>query len=194
VSSRAELGALRRAELAEACAMLGVGTIAHGGHPDGALAAADPELVMGEMVALLRRERPEVVLTFGPEGAPTSHRDHRAVSRLATAAVLLAGTRTAFPEQLVQGLAPHRAPRLCYVTWPLPAPGALYRVEGQPLHITIDVRAWHDRKRAAFAAHRTQRELQPNFELAAMTDDECYFVALGPPAPAGATSLFDGLG
>ena len=60
----------------------------------------DPDIVIGEIVALLRRERPDVVITFGPEGAPTQHRDHRAISRLATAAFLLAGTASAFPEQL----------------------------------------------------------------------------------------------
>jgi len=194
VSSRADLGWLRRAELADACTLLGIGTVTHGGHADGALGAADPELVIGEMVSLLRRERPDVVLTFGPEGAPTAHRDHRAVSRLATAAVLLAGTRTAYPEQLVQGVAPHRAARLCYVTWPVPSPGDVYQVEGQPVHITVDVRARHAQKREAFALHRTQRELMANFERAAMTDDECYFVALGTPAPVGATSILDGLG
>lgn len=193
VSSPAELAALRRAELHEACAVLGIAAVACGGHTDGALAAADPDTVLGEMVLLLRRERPQVVLTFGPEGAPTLHRDHRAVSRLATAAVLLAGTRTAFAGQLEGGLAPHRADRLCYVTWPTPAPGAPYPAEGQPVHVTVDVRRWHARKRAAFAAHRTQRQHEATFELVAMTDTECYFVALGAPVPRGATGLFDGL-
>src|SRR4051812_41681556 len=75
VSSRAELGALRRAELRAAGDLLGIQTMTHGGHSDGALAAADPDQVMSEMVALVRRERPDVVLTFGPEGAPTMHRD-----------------------------------------------------------------------------------------------------------------------
>src|SRR5688572_15718510 len=116
VSSPDELAALRREELRTAGRILGVRTLERGGHRDGALAAADPDVVIGEIVRLLRRERPEVVITFGPEGAPTRHRDHRAISRLATAAVLLAGTRTAYPEQLAGGLAPHRAGRLCYVT------------------------------------------------------------------------------
>lgn len=193
VSSRAALGALRRSELHAACALLGVGTVTCGGHPDGALAATDPDLVLGEIVHLLRRERPEVVLTFGPEGAPTMHGDHRAISRLATAAVLLAGTATAFAEQLADGLQPHRAPRLCYVTWPPPAAGAQYPTEGQPLQISVTVRPWHEQKRAAFLAHRTQLQHHDSFERSAMPDTEDYFVASGVPAPAGATTLFDGL-
>jgi LmbE family N-acetylglucosaminyl deacetylase len=193
VSSRAALGALRRAELRAACDVLGIQTLACGGHPDGALAAADPDVVMGEMVSLLRRERPDVVLTFGPEGAPTMHRDHRAISRLATAAVLLAGTATAFPEQLAGGLRPHRAARLCYVTWEPGAYGALHPVDGQPVHITIPVREWLARKREAYHAHKTQRQHEASFEAAAMHDTECYFVATGTPAPSGAADLFAGM-
>lgn len=193
VSSRAELGALRRAELHAACAVLGIATIVHGGHPDGALADTDPDRVIGEMVQLLRRTRPEVVVTFGPEGAPTMHRDHRAISRLATAAVLLASTATAFPDQLTGGVQPHRAQRLCYVTWPTPAADDPYPAEGQPVQVTVPVREWHARKREAFLAHRTQQQHAASFERVAMTDDECYFVALGTPAPPGASSVFDGL-
>lgn len=192
VSSRAQLGRLRRAELAEACAVLGIGTLETGGHPDGALAAVPADLVLREMVALLRRERPAVVVTFGPEGAPTAHPDHRAISRLATAAVLLAGTASAFPEQLVGDVRPHRAARLCYYTWRPGAEGSR-GVDGQPVHIAVPIAAWRERKRAAFAVHRTQQQHAASFEAAARSDEECYFVLLGPPAPAGATGVFDGL-
>jgi LmbE family N-acetylglucosaminyl deacetylase len=194
VSSPAELGALRREELRAAGRLLGIRTMEHGGHRDGALASADPDQVIGEIVRLLRRERPEVVITFGPEGAPTRHRDHRAVSRLATAAVLLAGTRTAFPEQLADGLAPHRAGRLCYVTWEAPPPGFEPDTEGQPIHISVPVRDWLPRKQEAFEAHRTQHQHRAHFERLALADTEYFHVATGTPAPGGATDLFAGLG
>jgi LmbE family N-acetylglucosaminyl deacetylase len=193
VSSRAELGVIRRAELEAACAALGVGTLECGGFPDGALAAADPERVMSDIVALLRRERPQVVLTFGPEGAPTGHLDHRAICRLATSAVLLAGTTTAYPEQLEAGLSPHRPQRLCYVTWPVPGPGEAPRKEGQPRQLCIPVARWHPRKLEAFFAHRTQLDHEAYFRREAMPPSEDYFVALGAPAPAGADDLFAGL-
>lgn len=194
VSSRAELGRLRRAELRAAARILGIAALEFGGHPDGELGETDPEVVMAEMAALLRRERPDIVLTFGPEGAPTQHRDHRAISRLATAATLLAGTRTAFTHQLEGGsLSPHRTRRLCYVTWTPPAPDALYATEGQPVEILIDARPWLPRKREAFLAHVTQRQHQAAFEAAAFLDSEGYFVASGEPAPHGATDLFAGL-
>jgi LmbE family N-acetylglucosaminyl deacetylase len=193
VSSRAELGALRRDELRAACQVLGIAVLDCGGHPDGALAAVDPDVVMSDIVRLIRRERPDVVLTFGPEGAPTRHRDHRAISRLATAAFLLADTTTAFPEQLAEGLAPFRPDRLCYVTWPTPAPGADPDTEGQPIDISIPVRDWLPRKRQAFEVHRTQHQHRAHFERLALLDTEDYFVAAGAPAPRGAADLFAGL-
>jgi LmbE family N-acetylglucosaminyl deacetylase len=192
VSSRAELGRIRRAELQAACAVLGIATLECGGHPDAALAAADAQVVMSEIVRVIRRERPQVVLTFGPEGAPTGHLDHRAICRLTTSAVLLAAT-SAFPEQLDDGLAPHRAERLCYVTWPTPGPGEAPRQEGQPRQICIPVERWHPKKLDAFFAHRTQLDHEAYFKREAMPATEDYFVAIGVPAPNGADDLFAGL-
>jgi LmbE family N-acetylglucosaminyl deacetylase len=193
VSSRAELGGIRRAELQTACAALGIATLECGGHPDAALAAADPQVVMSEIVRVIRRERPQVVLTFGPEGAPTGHLDHRAICRLATSAFLLAAT-SAFPDQLEAGLTPHRAARLCYVTWPAPGPGEAPRQEGQPRQICVPVERWHPRKLDAFFAHRTQLDHEAYFRREAMPATEDYFVAIGTPAPRDADDLFVGLG
>jgi LmbE family N-acetylglucosaminyl deacetylase len=193
VASRAELGRIRRAELEAACAVLGISTIVCGGHADAALGAADADLVIGEIVGLIRRERPDVVLTFGPEGAPTGHADHRVISRLATSAMLLAGTSTAYPEQVDSGLAPHRPSRLCYVTWLPAGVGQKPRKEGQPRDICIPVQPWHARKLEAFFAHRTQLDHEAYFRVDAMPDTEDLFVASGTPAPHGADDLFSGL-
>ncbi len=189
-SSREELGRIRRAELRQASVLLGVQRLEHGGHPDGALAAADPDVVIGEIVAFLRRERPQVVLTFGPEGAPPGHRDHKAICRFATSAVLLAGT-AAFPEQLERGLTPHRPDRLCYVTWPAPVEGEMPRQEGQPIQIRVPVERWHPRKLEAFFAHRTQLDHEAYFKREAMPPTEDYFVAVG--LPGSGEDLFDGI-
>src|SRR5215207_9301381 len=188
-SSREELGRIRRVELLDACARLGVRVVEHGGHADGALNAADPDVVIGQIVAFLRRERPEVVLTFGPEGAPTGHRDHRAICRFATSAMLLAGT-AAFPEQLEDGLTPHRPERLCYVTWPMPFPGDRPAQEGQPIQLRIPTGAWNAKKLEAFFAHPTQREHEAYFRTVALLPTEDYFVTIG--APASGEDLFIG--
>ena len=190
VSSPAELAVIRRAELRDAAARLGIAVIECGGHPDGSLGTTDPELVIGEIVRLIRIERPDVVITFGPEGAPTRHRDHRVISRLATAATLLAGTRSAYPDQIAAGLRPHRAPRLCYVTWAGMLMSHDEPTEGQPAHISIDVSAWLPRKEQAFEAHRTQHDHRAQFERLALAPTEEFFVAIGAPAPAGADDPF----
>ena len=189
-SSREELGKIRRVELLQACRVLGIEHIEHGGHADGALAAADPDVVIGQIVAFLRRERPQVVLTFGPEGAPTGHRDHRAICRFATSAVLLAGT-AAFPEQLESGLARHRPDRLCYVTWPMPFPGDRPAQEGQPIQIRVPIEDWYRTKLDAYFAHRTQLDHEAYFRTVALLPTEDYFVALGPPASGD--DLFSGI-
>jgi LmbE family N-acetylglucosaminyl deacetylase len=194
VSSREELGALRRGELHAAARTLGFREVRAAGHPDGALATVDAEALTGEIVAFLREHRPQVVVTFGPEGGRNAHRDHRAVSRAATAAFFLAGIRTAFAEHLDAGLTPHVAERLYYSAWPAPAPTDELRHESLPVTARIDARAHNDRKRAAFRLHATQRELQKQFEALAMTDAETFALAAGVPQPGAIVEgLFDDL-
>jgi LmbE family N-acetylglucosaminyl deacetylase len=192
VASRAELGELRRNELIAAARLLGVrGEIVARGYPDGRLTEVDPDQLIGEIVQFLRGVQPDVVITFGPEGAPNAHRDHRAISRAATAAFHLAASPTAYPDQR---LPPHAAARLFYVTWPPPGPGSPHTIHGLAATARIDVRHELDLKRRTFQIHATQRGLQPKFELLALADDECYALAGGRPQPRDLiTDLFEGL-
>lgn len=190
VASREELGALRRNELWLAARQLGVRDVACAGHPDGALGGVDFDRLAGEIVAFLRRVRPAVVLTFGPEGAPTGHRDHKAISRAATAAFFLSGVRTAYPD----AGAAHAPRRLYYVTWPTPAPGAELQLEGLPAAAVIDVRDFLPAKREAFLLHATQRQHEARFTELGMTETERYALASGAAQPrAVVEDLFEGL-
>jgi LmbE family N-acetylglucosaminyl deacetylase len=192
IGSRAELGALRRNELIAAARLLGVrGEIIARGHPDGGLAVVDPDDLVGDIVRFLRRARPDVVITFGPEGAPNAHRDHRAISRAATAAFFLAASPTAYAEQR---LAAHAPARLLYVSWPPPGQGSPHTVHGVPATFHVDVRRQLDLKRRAFDVYATQRELRDRFELLGMTDEEWFALAAGrPQRNEAADDLFDGL-
>ncbi|HEX5830186.1 MAG TPA: PIG-L family deacetylase, partial [Gemmatimonadaceae bacterium] len=138
-TSRDELGRRRRAELAAAARVLGIRSVHAAGHPDGTLPNVDADLLTGEIVRFLRLHRPQVVVTFGPEGAPNTHRDHRALSRAATAAHFLAGLSTAFPAQRSEGAEPHQPARLYYVSWPRPTPGAPIQVEAVPATARVHV-------------------------------------------------------
>jgi LmbE family N-acetylglucosaminyl deacetylase len=191
VASREELAALRRRELAAACDVLGVSTIETPGHRDGQLPATDTEVLVAEVVAFLRRHAPDVVLTFGPEGAPTGHRDHRVISRVATTAFFLSGLRTEFPEQLANGLRPHAPKRLFYVAWPDPDPGAELPRLSVPATTLIDIVAYRETKLAAFMRHATQRDHLERFRQLGLTDTERFALAAG--VPGARTDLFDGI-
>jgi N-acetylglucosamine malate deacetylase 2 len=192
VTSRAELASIRRNELISAARLLGVrGDIVTRGHPDGGLAQVDADELTGEVVQFLRKACPSVVITFGPEGAPNAHRDHRAISRAATAAFYQAASPTAYPEQ---NLRPHASSRLFYVAWQPPGPGSPHTVHSLPATARLDVRRELDLKRRAFQLHATQRGLQDKFELLALTDDEFYAFAGGRPQPRETIDdLFEGL-
>ena len=83
------LGELREAELRDAAHLLGVRELAFLGHLDGELDRVGHETVIAQIVAHVRRARPQVVVTFGPDGA-YGHPDHIAISQLTTAAVVCA--------------------------------------------------------------------------------------------------------
>ena len=184
VGSRAELGTIRRRELQEAARLLGFRDPRLGAHPDGRLKTLDADVLVGEVVDFLRQCRPRVVVTFGPEGAPNGHADHRAISRATTAAFFLAGLPTAYPEQLAAGRAPHRPGRLYYVTWEPPRPDSPDPLHGVPPTARIDVARWDDTKRAAFRIHATQRIHEAHFERVAMTPCEAFALAAGIPQPS----------
>lgn len=195
VTSRAELAAARRAELRAAARILGLRDVTSLGLGDGVLSKADADALTGEIVRFLRTHRPQVVVTFGPEGAPNAHRDHRAISRVATAAFFLAGLDTAFPDQLDDGLAPHVPARLYYASWEPPRVGGAIDVAAVPLTARLDARPWNDVKVRAFEAHRTQHAHRDLFLATALSDSECFALAAGVPQPAPIVDdLFAGLG
>lgn len=179
MSSKQELGALRRQELAAACARLGITGVESAGHPDGGLRAMDADVITGEIVRHLRRERPQVVITFGPEGAPNTHPDHRVISRCATAAFFLAGNASVFAEHG----APHQPARLYYVSWPPPAPDFVLKTQAVPATARIDVRAFREVENTAWREHRSQHALQQRFDETAATDDELFAFAAGQAQP-----------
>lgn len=106
-----ELGRIRAGELRAACAILGVHEVVLLDYMDGELDQAGPDRIIGELVTHLRRVRPQVVVTFGPDGA-YGHPDHIAISQFTqAAAVCAADSRYAVPG----ALPPHRLAKLYYL-------------------------------------------------------------------------------
>jgi LmbE family N-acetylglucosaminyl deacetylase len=81
------LGREREAELHAAARALGLREAVLLDYVDGDLDRADAEQVICDLVAHIRRVRPQVVLTFGLDGA-YGHPDHMAISQLTTAAIV----------------------------------------------------------------------------------------------------------
>lgn len=191
VSSREELAAIRRKETAAATSILGIGTTDFAGYRDGEVEHADQTKLVGDIIAFLRRHRPDVVIGFGPEGAPTGHRDHKAMSRATLAAFFLSALESAYPAD---GLEPHGAARLYFHAWRFPLPDPKLKLESVPSTCSVDVRAFRDRKEAAFKAHVTQQGSAHAFYNAALVDDEQLAFAAGVPQPAPMTDdVFAGL-
>ena len=86
---RDALPALREAELREAADILGISEVHLLDYQDTRLAEAPIDQIRCELVALIRRHRPHVVITFDPNGQ-NGHADHVAISRFTTDAVAAA--------------------------------------------------------------------------------------------------------
>jgi len=85
----AEIGRVREAELRAAAAVLGIREVFVLGYPDGAVDQIDAAAAIAAIVRHIRRVRPHVVVTFGPDGA-YGHPDHIAISQFTTAAIVCA--------------------------------------------------------------------------------------------------------
>jgi LmbE family N-acetylglucosaminyl deacetylase len=113
----AALAAIRETELRAAAQVLGVREVSLLDYHDQHLDRAHPHDAVGRIVRELRRVRPDVVLTFGPDGA-YGHPDHIAVSQFTTAAVVAAADASFVSEALEPDVPPHSVSKLYYIAWP----------------------------------------------------------------------------
>jgi len=88
---REKLAAIREAELNAAASVLGIRSVTMLGYPDGRLDQADPREATSRIADVIRRLRPQVVVTFSPDGG-YGHPDHIAICQLATAGVVAAAS------------------------------------------------------------------------------------------------------
>lgn len=145
--TREALVAIREDEQREACRILGVKETIFLDHEDGML---EPSIALRrELTRLIRRHRPEAVLTSDPTvryygSTYMNHPDHRVAADVALDAVFpSAGTRLIFPELLAEGLEPHEV-RQVYI----------HGAERPDTY--VDIAETLDVKLAALRAHRSQ--------------------------------------
>ncbi len=113
----AEVGRVREQELYNATEVLGVTETILLDLMDGEVDRADAVETIAEIAAHIRRLMPQVVITFGPDGA-YGHPDHIAISQYAIAAIAAAASNSyggtpAHPA----GNNPHLVSKLYYMIW-----------------------------------------------------------------------------
>jgi LmbE family N-acetylglucosaminyl deacetylase len=133
-------------------------------YPDGEVPAVPLEELVGRVATLLREERPDVVVTFGPDGI-TAHPDHIRVGQATTDAF-----------HLVRGEGGEGLSRLLHVALPAAAidrfnvelvrrgmdpidPTQVFQPRGVPddaIAVRVDCSPVWRRKKAALDEHRTQ--------------------------------------
>ncbi len=133
---RPALAEIREAELRAAASALGLREVSLLGFPDLQLDRANPRDAVERIVGHVRRVRPDVVVTFGPDGA-YGHPDHIAISQFTTAAIVAAADG-AFScggsDAIVQ---PHAVAKLYYLAWP-ESTWTAYQAAVQTLSTTVD--------------------------------------------------------
>jgi LmbE family N-acetylglucosaminyl deacetylase len=106
------VGQAREQELYAAANILGITetTVLH--YMDGDLDKTNHKEIISVITSQIRRIKPQVVLTFGPDGV-YGHPDHIAISQFTTAAVMDAAN----PNNLEVASAPHSVLKLYYLAW-----------------------------------------------------------------------------
>src|SRR5205814_3612027 len=92
-----DLAVQRESEFREAGRVLGIAGVEFLGYVDQQLAAAPPDEIRRKIVQSIRRARPEIVVTFDPNGG-NLHTDHVAISRFAADAVAAATDSRWYPD------------------------------------------------------------------------------------------------
>jgi LmbE family N-acetylglucosaminyl deacetylase len=159
-------------------------------HPDYYLPDVPFEQLVGEIEAFLRSVRPDLVVTFGPDGL-TSHHDHIQVGAAATGAFHRARAEVP-PSEAFRRLYHAALPRsdvdrfyegVREGNFQYGEEGALFDVTGVPderFAVRVDTRGVRAEKLAGILAHRTQlveHERMPKPLRWIYLDSECFVQA-----------------
>jgi LmbE family N-acetylglucosaminyl deacetylase len=152
--SIAELPKVREGELRDAMQILGVAEVDLLSYEDQKLAEAPVEETRRQLVEAIRKTRPQIVMTFDPNGS-NRHTDHMAISRFTSDALAAAADPRWYPEL---GAA-HTIERLVWqpptLIFRYPSHTDLTKEPG--IDFLIDTSRWSEKKAAAIRAYRTQR-------------------------------------
>jgi LmbE family N-acetylglucosaminyl deacetylase len=195
------LGAVREAEDRASWAAIGVEPdLRFLRHPDGGPARSIRAELVAEVETILREVRPDVVVTFGPDGV-TGHEDHIAIGAATTDAFHRVRSPSGDGPRRLLHVALRRSRLDRFDEWrrarglePLD-PTQPFAPRGVPdahVGVVVDCSSTYERKLEALRQHRTQGELEDvPFELWPILLGEEAFVLAWPQAPVGGPALSD---
>jgi LmbE family N-acetylglucosaminyl deacetylase len=205
------LDTVREDEMRRSVALLGVRVLRMLYYAEGKLASVNFDELVSRIVEPIRMHRPEVILSFGPDGV-TRDSDHVTLSRAVTRAFERAGEPLAYEDDIEEDQVAWRAAKLYQLVVPpeqLAAAGAGAPVEyGSPVEagtLTLDLGELAQLKLAAIDRHVSQTGSAGAFSdwpvdaRDAYLASESYRLARSNlPVPAGVegtaeAGLFDGL-
>jgi LmbE family N-acetylglucosaminyl deacetylase len=190
--SNEALGRIRREEFSASCEVLGVTQHELLNYQDARLEFVDFSVAAGRVVERIRLFQPNVVITFGGDGALNTHPDHVMVSMLTTAAFHWSGQSKRYREMSF----PHKAQRLYYLSTNFFLPGRQSPMP-MPWTVTLDIRSVQKRKAEAFRKHASQAPLmEQTKEIFERYGSEEFYALAATTEPQAAqltTDLFEGL-
>jgi LmbE family N-acetylglucosaminyl deacetylase len=136
LATAANLPYVREQELGCACQIYGINPPIFLDYVDGQLPIVHQGQAVGKLVRIIRELRPEVVITFGPDGI-YGHYDHIAIHRWATIAVNLAAAPDCFPDHLTDVCRPHQVSKLYFRALPEEQVAAMSGEDG-PAAVMMD--------------------------------------------------------
>jgi len=136
-----QIAAVRRKEQEQAASHLGVTKVEWLGFCDGFL--PEIETLREPMVKLIRKVKPDFVLTVDPWLPYEAHPDHRKTGMAAVEAAIFAGFPLAYPQHMQQGLLP----------WGVSGIAMAFSVRPNTV---INIEPTWDRKIAACLLHKSQ--------------------------------------
>ena len=132
-----------------ACRALGIEPPRYLDYRDGTLSQVDEDQAIQQVVQVVRELRPQVLLTWPPDGV-SGHPDHVAVSRWTGAAF----RRADGPVALYHLVVPRSLAQALGMTH-------LHTVPDEAVTLAVDVSAVWEAKMAAIRCHRTQMDGSP---------------------------------
>lgn len=162
LATRENIGEVRAKELECAARILGIKKVFHMGFVDGTLVDTPLESLLERSVYAIRKFRPHVIISFGPDGV-SGHPDHVKISEVSSLSFRKSADPDLFPHHRDNGkLSNWQAMKLYHFEIPEEyLRGLNTHITGVPMDTittVIDTSGYVDKKIKAFYCHKTQKK------------------------------------